>query len=162
MAIERESQISIFDTMGWHRFRRGRRCIQKKNLQRMFNYCRDSSLARQFRTPITSAGCPTTRSEEFLRTIPPVCPSFGLETRIRGSRFSRPPCTCVRMMFIGVFLTSFSIDFQSIMSTRMELKPFIYCTLTFPMDYGLRIEKNVKPTFTLFLKVVNRIINFDG
>lgn len=41
---------------------------------------------------------------------------------------------CVRTMFIGVFPTSFGIDFRSIMNKRMEL--FIY----FNFSIGLRIE----------------------
>jgi len=99
LAIKRESQIlAIFDTMGYgvvFDVDGVARFVRIKNLQRMFNYCRGSSLACQFRTPITSAGCPTTRSEEFLRIIPPVCPSFGPGTRIRGSRYSRPCTRCV-------------------------------------------------------------------
>lgn len=140
MAIKRESQIlAIFDSMGYgvvFDMDGAARFVRKKNLQRMFNYCRGGSLVRQFRTPITSAGCPTTRSEEFLRTIPPVCPSFGLGTRIRGNRYSRPCTRCVNERCLSeLFPLSFNIDFRSIMNKRMELKPFIY----FNFSVGLRI-----------------------
>lgn len=76
LSIERVSQIlPIFDSIGngvIFNENDTARYAPKKNLQRMFNYCRGSVLARQFRTPITSASCPTTRSVEFLRTIPPL------------------------------------------------------------------------------------------
>jgi hypothetical protein len=88
MGIEREPQIlGIFDTMGngvvFDEDGTARLVWRKRIYKRMFNYTVGGALARQFRTPITSAGCPTTRSEEFLRTIPLDGPSFGPGTSVR-------------------------------------------------------------------------------
>jgi len=138
LGIERASQILvIFDTMG-----NGVvfdedgtvRYARKKNLQRMFNYYRGSALARQFRTPITSADCPTTRSVEFLRTIPPFCPSSGPGTPVRGSRYLRL-CTRWVRTFARVFSTFLlGIDFRSIINKRAELKSFIFLNFSIALQ----------------------------
>lgn len=95
LGIGRGSQIlAIFDTMGYGvvfdvdgaaRFVR-----EKRTYKECLITVEEASLARPIHAiPITFAGCPITRSEEFLRTIPRACPSFGLGMPSRESRYSR-------------------------------------------------------------------------
>lgn len=126
-------------------------CPRKKNLQRMFNYCRGSALTCQFRTPITSAGCPTTRSVEFLRTIPPIYPSPRSGTSVRSSRYPRLCTTRWVWTFSRDFpALLFNIDFRSIMN-RARLKSFIFFDFSIALQITDRMR--AKPTLTLLLNI---------
>lgn len=138
MAVERGSQIlAIFDTMGHGVVfdeDSAARFVRKKNLQRMFNYCREGSGRPPFRILqlLLQAVLQPDRRNFYGQSRGPA-PRLDLERQSEGvDTRGRVYGECENVCRSFLTFAGRSIDFRSIMSKRTELRPF----LTSPWDYG--------------------------